>query len=311
MSVNLHDVSPGGTASPLAAQVPPPPAPMAPPSIALPTGDGALRGLGKTSTADPARGTSTLTVPLPVSPARSSFHPQLQLTYDSAAGYGPFCLGWDVALPSVGRRTDNGLPHYDHATESDVFVRSGSDDLDPGPVARRRRRGRSEWERTPGGRRDQDRRLLGAAVPPSHRGAFARIERWTCPDDPTDVQWQTLSRDNVATVFGADAQSRITDPDDPTHVACWLICASHDDPGSEIRYEYRPEDGAGVDPGRSSERHRPARPTVPNRYLTHAGWSDILSPPNDGSSAHPRRRQVVDKGHGRPPRRTSGGWGCR
>jgi RHS repeat-associated protein len=287
MSVDPSVVRAGDpSATPPAAQDKPPPALIAPPSIALPTGGGALRGLGETFTANPARGTGTLTVPLPVSPARSSFQPQLQLAYDSAAGNGPFGLGWDVALPSVGRRTDNGLPRYDDTAESDVFVLSGSEDLVPAL----RLDAEGEVVRDGNGRAQADETEIDGyrvrRYRPRTEGPFARIERWTHPDDPADVHWRTLSRDNVTTVYGADAESRIADPDDPARIARWLVCASHDDRGSEIRYEYRAEDGAGVDPGRSSERHRLARPAVANRYLKAVRYGNRVSrlhpdPPDD------------------------------
>src|SRR5881296_3861249 len=101
------------------------------PSIALPKGGGAIRGIGEKFAANPVTGTGSMTVPIAVSPGRSGFGPQLALSYDSGAGNGPFGLGWNLSLPSITRKTDKGLPRYFEANESDVFILSGAEDLVP------------------------------------------------------------------------------------------------------------------------------------------------------------------------------------
>src|SRR5450756_1707882 len=99
------------------------------PSINLPKGGGAIRGIGEKFAANPVTGTGSLTVPIYTSPGRSGFGPQLSLSYDSGSGNGPFGLGWNLALPSITRKTDKGLPRYSHAEETDDFVISGAEDL--------------------------------------------------------------------------------------------------------------------------------------------------------------------------------------
>src|SRR5215216_777497 len=103
----------------------------APPAISLPKGGGAIRGMGEKFAANPVTGTGSLSVPIYTSPGRSGFGPQLSLSYDSGAGNGPFGLGWNLSLPSVTRKTDKGLPKYQDADESDVFILSGVEDLVP------------------------------------------------------------------------------------------------------------------------------------------------------------------------------------
>jgi hypothetical protein len=58
------------------------------PSIALPTGGGAIRGIGESFTAHPSTGTGSMTVPIATSPGRAGFGPTLSLEYDSADGSG-------------------------------------------------------------------------------------------------------------------------------------------------------------------------------------------------------------------------------
>jgi hypothetical protein len=70
-------------------------------------------------------------VPIATSPGRSGFGPQFSLPYDSASGNGPFGLGWSLGRPSITRRTDKGLPRYQDADESDIFILSGAENLVP------------------------------------------------------------------------------------------------------------------------------------------------------------------------------------
>src|SRR6516165_6055593 len=94
------------------------------PTISLPKGGGAIRGIGEKFSVNPVTGTGSLSVPIFSSPGRSDFSPKLSLSYDSGSGNGPFGFGWHLSIPSIARKTDKGLPLYDDAGESDVFVLS-------------------------------------------------------------------------------------------------------------------------------------------------------------------------------------------
>src|SRR5438552_17724159 len=90
------------------------------PSISLPKGGGAIRGIGEKFTTNPVTGTASLSVPIAVSPGRSGFTPHLSLTYDSGAGNGPFGFGWTLSLAAITRKTDKRLPQYRDDDDSDV-----------------------------------------------------------------------------------------------------------------------------------------------------------------------------------------------
>src|SRR5512134_2620664 len=113
------------------------------PSVTLPKGGGAIRGIGEKFSANPVTGTGSMTVPMATSPGRSGFGPQLNLSYDSGSGNGPFGFGWSLSLPSIARKTDKGLPQYFDAEESDVFILSGAEDLVPVLI----QNAQSEWTR--------------------------------------------------------------------------------------------------------------------------------------------------------------------
>ena len=91
-----------------------------PPSISLPKGGGAIRGIGEKFATNPVTSTGSMTVPIATSPGRSGFGPQLSLSYDSGSGNGPFGFGWSLSLPSITRKTDKGLPQYRDAEDSTV-----------------------------------------------------------------------------------------------------------------------------------------------------------------------------------------------
>ena len=229
-----------------------------PPPMSLPKGGGAIRGMGEKFAANPVTGTGSMTVPIATSPGRDGFGPQLALSYDSGSGNGPFGFGWSLSLPSITRKTDKGLPQYLDAVDSDVFILSGAEDLVP--VYRQDAdgtwiAGRQGFQRDAVGFwvRDASGRLVvhedeldGYRVRryrPRIEGLFARIERWSKISSPGDVHWRSISKDNILTLYGHDANSRIADPLDAGRIFSWLICESRDDKGNGIRYIYKPEDG--------------------------------------------------------------------
>src|SRR6266851_978679 len=112
-------------------EAPPEKSSFSAPSLSLPKGGGAIRGIGEKFAANPVTGTGSMTVPIATSPGRSGFGPQLSLSYDSGTGNGPFGFGWHLILPSITRKTDKGLPQYGDSEESDTFILSGAEDLVP------------------------------------------------------------------------------------------------------------------------------------------------------------------------------------
>jgi RHS repeat-associated protein len=236
------------------------------PSINLPKGGGAIRGIGEKFAANPVTGTGSMSVPIATSPGRSGFGPQLSLSYDSGSGNGPFGFGWSLSLPAITRKTDKGLPKYQDAEESDVFILSGSEDLVP--VV------------NPDGSRSEDTSSAADYIIHRYRprieGLFARIERWTHKRNG-DVHWRSISKDNILTLYGKDANSRIADPEHPSHVFSWLICETRDDKGNAIVYEYKEEDGAGIKLNQVHERNRGAPDDIrrtANRYIKYIHYGN-------------------------------------
>lgn len=258
--------------------------PTSAPTITLPRGGGAIRGIGEKFAANPVTGTGAMTVPLATSPGRGGFGPQLTLSYDSGSGNGPFGFGWSLSIPAITRKTDKGLPQYHDGTDSDIFILSGAEDLVP------------EFERDTAGNwviengkhkvLDKPRTVNGVTYNvrryrPRIEGLFVRIEHWA--DLQTgESHWRSITRDNITTLYGKDNNSRIFDPADPnpthpTHIFCWLICESYDDKGNHIVYKYKEEDALGVDLTQAHESNRPHSSPLPNRYLKRIQYGNKVS----------------------------------
>ena len=232
-----------------------------------------------------------MSVPIATSPGRSGFGPQLSLSYDSGSGNGPFGFGWSLSLPSITRKTDKGLPRYDDANESDVFILSGAEDL----VPEFEKDAAGNWVLRDGKHVIHDKLRVVDGVTynirryrPRTEGLFARIERWT-NQQTGEIHWRSITRDNITTLYGKDNNSRIFDPADPdplhpTHIFSWLICESYDDKGNVMVYRYKEEDSTRVALWQAHERNRTDSSRSANRYLksirygNHAAYFPRLAP---------------------------------
>ena len=229
----------------------------------MPKGGGAISGIGEKFGANPVTGTGSMSVPVATSPSR--FGPTLSLSYDSGTGNGPFGLGWMLSAPAVSRKTDKGLPQYRDGDESDVFIFSEAEDLVPTLVMQN---GGSVRESLPPSS------YAGVTYTvqryrPRVEGLFARIEHWTNPADRSSF-WKTISKDNVASLYGIDSDGRIADPADPTRIFKWLLQQSYDDKGNVVVYGYKAEDRANI----ADALHEVNRSVGAQRYLKHVRYGN-------------------------------------
>ncbi|MGL5861374.1 MAG: SpvB/TcaC N-terminal domain-containing protein [Phycicoccus sp.] len=197
-------------------------------AISLPSGGGAIGGLGEKFSPDLFTGTGNFTVPITVPPGRHGLAPQLSLGYSTGHGNGPFGLGWALSLPGVSRKTSRGVPTYGAGPAPDVFVLSGAEDLVPVPGA------------GPG----------RTAYRPRTEGLFARIERVR---GEGGHYWEVRSKDGLRTRYGTSRPAGVpADWTDPAAVSgpeggifAWRITETADPLGNVIRYTYRRDAGAG------------------------------------------------------------------
>ncbi|MGN6566597.1 MAG: SpvB/TcaC N-terminal domain-containing protein, partial [Flavipsychrobacter sp.] len=207
------------------------------PSISLPKGGGALKGIDEKFSVNAVNGTAALQVSLPITPGRGGFTPNLSLSYNSGGGNTEFGLGWGLGLPSISRRTDKRLPSYNDADESDVFLFAGAEDL----VPKLDGSGNAVITTyTTGGNTYHAKQYI-----PRIEGLFARIEHIT-KDGSTVSWWRVTGKDNTVTYYGLTASGRIADPSNNSRIFKWLPQLGIDRKGNVQEYSYISENTSNV-----------------------------------------------------------------
>lgn len=254
------------------------------PTIQLSKGGGAIRGIDEKFAANTVTGTASLSIPIQTSPGRSSFSPQLSLSYDSGAGNGPFGFGWGVSVPAITRKTDKGLPRYQDEDDSDTFILSEAEDLVPVWKEENGTWSKDAFEVTVGAVKYTIQRYR-----PRVEGLFAKIEKIVASGEP-GFYWKVTTKDNVATVFGRTAAARIADPQDPTRIFKWLAEWSYDDKGNCFEFSYQPENLDEV-PAAVSEKNRfSGLAAFTNNYLKRVRYGN--KNPYYADSANPYRPKL-------------------
>lgn len=240
------------------------------PSISLPKGGGALRGIDEKFSVNAVNGTASFSIPLPLSPARGA-SPNLALSYNSGAGNSIFGLGWDLNLTSIKRKTDNRLPQYLDNSDSDTFLFSEAEDL----VPEFQKEANNSFSIDTNGnyifkeKNSADGSYTIRFYRPRIEGLFARIERWTHKNSG-ESKWRVITKENVTTLFGWSNASRICDPKNQYKIFAWLPEFVFDDKGNCTQYIYQKENSLGFDQSLLHHRNRFENEeiTYTNLYLT-------------------------------------------
>jgi hypothetical protein len=176
-----------------------------PTAVSLPSGGGSAQGIGEAVRVDPRRGASSYRVPILCPPGRGGLKPDLALSYDSSAGFGPLGLGWSLPARRISRRSDLAVPTFTDA--DDVFVLDGQELYDIG----------------------------GGEYRPRVERTFERIRRLAS-------HWEVDAPDGRRYVFGDEAFARLANPADASQVQAWLLTRMSDRNGNVIAYRYRRDD---------------------------------------------------------------------
>ncbi len=219
------------------------------PEISLPKGGGAIKGIEEKFQVNSVTGTSSFSIPIPISPSRHGFVPVIGLSYNSGSGNSPFGLGWDVGIPAITRKTQKQLPLYRNEEESDTFILSGSEDLVPLLEEKN-----GSWVKYSKQRAENGNTYTVTRYRPRIEGLFARIEKWK-NNSNADTHWRTITGDNIHSYYGLTPESRISDPQDGSRVFEWLLCRTHDDKGNITTYHYKKENFADI-PEKLNEKNR-------------------------------------------------------
>lgn len=243
----------------------------------LPKGGGAIQSIGKGWSAVGATGAATFTLGLPISPGRG-FTPALALSYSSAGGKTEFGQGWSISLPVIARRTSKGVPAY---ADDDEFVTPANEVLLP----ERDASGNLNTRTAVSWFRGQD---LGGTYRvqryfPRVHGDGARWESWR-----SEREWFWLVHDSDGTLHVYGKTTRTSDVEGGIErIAEWQLEESVSPHGEHILYEYRHEDGEGLQPADElrdhSRRQYPTRVRYGNTRADQCPF--LLQPDPSGASS--------------------------
>lgn len=230
-----------------------------PPS--LPKGGGTLSGNGGSLSVGGAEGAAGWQIPLPVSAAPNrSLAPQMALSYSSGGGNGCFGMGWQLGLPVIRQRTQNGVPHYD---ATDRFIGPNGDDLLRATDAERTET-TLPFATAKSGTYSVTRYLSRFG------GLSSRTERWeekNADNSLKNVFWIDFSPDGSLSLFGWSAGARLASPENAGQIAEWRIEETVTARGEHIVWRWRQEDAEGC-----GDEEISAHPHVANLYPDSVHW---------------------------------------
>ncbi|MBD2779113.1 SpvB/TcaC N-terminal domain-containing protein [Xenorhabdus szentirmaii] len=238
----------------------------------LPSGGGSLKGMGEAFNAVGAEGVASFSLPLPVSVGRGLV-PVLSLNYSSAAGNGPFGMGWQCGAGFISLRTAKGVPRYtgqDKYTGQDEYLGPDGEVLGIVPDSQGQPEQRTATS------------LLGTVLAQPHTVTryqprvaekIVRLEHWQ-PQQGGKKEaafWVLFTADGLMHLFGKHHHARIADPQDETRIARWLIEETVTHTGEHIYYHYRAEDDLGCDENELAQHSG----VTAQRYLAKVSYGNI------------------------------------
>ncbi|CAN7340183.1 toxin [Trinickia sp. LjRoot230] len=234
--------------------------------LALPKTGGAIVGLGESLSPVGPTGMAQLSLPLPISAGRG-YAPALTLSYSSGVGNGEFGIGWRLAVLTIQRRTNRGVPRYDGGAE-DEFVGPDGEVL----VTERDANGQTINSTT---EKYGDTDLGGSYTVtryfPRVEGAFNRIERWRGVA-ATDDFWLVHGADGQLHCLGKTPAARVADSANPERIAQWRIEESVNPEGEHIYYRYVAENADNVVADNENNRDHTS-----NRYLAEVYYGNVTA----------------------------------
>jgi hypothetical protein len=183
-----------------------------PTHLSLPNGPASVEGLGRNFVPSLSSGTSSYGIDIATPPAVAGFGPKVSLEYDSGSGASELGMGWKLGgLPSVRRRTENGLPRFDASDAIEVTGLGVTGDL---------------LEIS-----------SNTFRPEQEGGAFIRAQRSS--DGNT---WEVRDKSGYTYRFGG---SGFTESENG-HDATWLLSERDDLHGHKISYSWDTSAGYGL-----------------------------------------------------------------
>ncbi|MCZ7639105.1 MAG: hypothetical protein M5U12_25470 [Verrucomicrobia bacterium] len=190
---------------------------VSPNTISLPKGPGSIEGLGESFQPTLNTGTAKYGVGLTVPPGVAGQTPTLALHYEGGSGNGPLGFGWNLSVPTLQRRTDEGIPTYGQPVgfdRTDVFINDSKEEL----VLQ----SDGFWFS-------------------KNESAFARYRFIPLNTEPSTLSsfqghWEATLPDGTRQEFGLTDGARIQS--DAHHIFSWLLERETDTRGNLIEYSY-------------------------------------------------------------------------
>lgn len=207
---------------------------QAPLQIITPTiaGGASIATIGNSLGPVGTRGAASFELPLPISSARH-LSPAMALQYNSQSGNGTFGIGMQLTIPSISRKTSKGVPHY---LDDDVMVDAAGVDRWPDLEGRTTRLLPGQGSMT----------YTVVRYYPRIESAFDIYELWL-PGENQPPFWHVQGSNGHLYCYGKNEASRLSDPQNPLHIAQWLLLEEVSPLGEHIYYEYAadpaPSDG--------------------------------------------------------------------
>ncbi len=174
--------------------------------LTLPKGGGAVSDLGETFDVDLNTGTGSFALALALPSGPNGIGPRLNLRYHSAAGNGPFGIGWTFGELCVARNTEASIPTYAPGEES--FVIPGVDEL----VA------------------------VGDGL---YR---PRVDTMMYRTRRSGEGWELTDTRGTVYLLGQSSNARVEDTSGPEpRTAMWLLSSTTDSGSEAVLYEYLAE----------------------------------------------------------------------
>ncbi|MDR1345424.1 MAG: hypothetical protein LBK03_01800 [Bacteroidales bacterium] len=177
-------------------------------------------------------GTANLSYPIDIPAGRQGMQPSLAITYSSGGGNGWLGIGWDLSVPAITVETRWGVPRYDAAQESEVYL------LDGQPLATKN----SNGEYDPLGYRAPWVARISGNVEyyPYTEGAFKKIIRHGT--SPKSYWWEVRDKNGLIYYYGRTEKGNV-DPnatlrDHNENIAKWGLTEIRDLNGNYIRFTH-------------------------------------------------------------------------
>lgn len=194
-------------------------------------------------------GTANLSYPIWIPAGRAGMQPSLSVNYSSSGGNGWLGVGWDIPVPSITLDTRWGVPRYNAAYETEIYLLDGEQLItrdsngNPRPLPHRTNR---QTARSALGDNVRFYARTGDAHDSIIRHNTATANYW----------WEVVDRNGVTHYYGhypdsaLEAANEAVLSDGRGNIAQWMLAESRDSYGNWVRYYYDVVTTEGTNPGR-------------------------------------------------------------